>query len=67
MQNPAIVREMGQTSRQHAERFSWGQTTKQLRGYYRLVLQNYPKPVDAVMPDDATFSLFPDPAECEAE
>ena len=67
MQNPTILHEMGQTARQHAERFSWSQTTKQLRGYYRYVLQNFPKPVDAVMSDDATFSLFPDPAECEAE
>lgn len=67
MQQPATLQEMAQTARQHAERFSWSQTTRQLRSYYQRVLSNFPKPVDAMMPDAAALSLFPDLTESEAE
>lgn len=38
IKNAKKRRELGRTARQHAERFSWAQTTKQLRGYYARVL-----------------------------
>jgi glycosyltransferase involved in cell wall biosynthesis len=36
---PERRQEMARTARMHAERFSWAQTTRQLRGYYRRVLK----------------------------
>lgn len=38
IKNAKKRRELARTARQHAERFSWSQTTKQLRGYYARVL-----------------------------
>lgn len=35
--DPALRERMAQDARAHAERFTWAQTTRQLRGYYRRV------------------------------
>ncbi len=43
-QNPSLLAQMSATAREHAARFSWAQTTRQLRGYYQMVLQRFPDP-----------------------
>lgn len=47
---------MAATARQHAERFAWSQTTRQLRAYYGHVLERWPRP--------AADDFVPE-AECE--
>ena len=42
--NRDLLAQMAATARDHAERFSWAQTTRQLRGYYDMVLQRFPDP-----------------------
>jgi glycosyltransferase involved in cell wall biosynthesis len=45
---------MAATARQHAERFAWAQTTRQLRGYYQQVLQGAPG--QPALADDTSLS-----------
>ncbi len=56
-------REMALTARQHAERFSWKQTTKQLRGYYQQVLQGTVGQLEVADESGKDASLPP----CESE
>ncbi len=47
---------MATTARQHAERFAWAQTTRQLRGYYQQVLQGTLDQASPTPTHDATLS-----------
>jgi len=63
MDDAAKRQEMAATARQHALRFSWAQTTKQLRGYYQQVLQGTIGQPDAI-PESEQVSQIP---MCETE